>query len=81
MLEHKHRAHAGSARAAPSTLWLVPLAAALIIVEAAPIVLMAASSGKGPLCNFEDFASAYWTPLKVAYVPTYFFNQSGAGLK
>jgi hypothetical protein len=64
-------------RAAAGPLWLVPLAAALVIVEAAPIVLMAASRGIWPLCNFEDFAAAYWTPLKVAYVPSYFFNQSG----
>ncbi len=73
----RNRPGPSRANAVAGPLWLVPLAAALVVVEAAPIILMAASRGIWPLCNFEDFAAAYWTPLKVAYVPSYFFNQSG----
>lgn len=40
-------------------------------------MLMGSSNGVWPLNNFEDFSAAFWAPLKVGYVPSYYFNQSG----
>ncbi|HEX3729644.1 MAG TPA: hypothetical protein VHV47_07555 [Opitutaceae bacterium] len=53
------------------------LAVAMAMVEAFPIALMWFCRGIWPLKNFEDFAAAYWPPLKVQYPPSYYFNQAG----
>ncbi len=61
---------------APAALF-VWLSAVLILAQVAPVAAIAIGRGIWPLHNFEDYSTAFWAPLKVGYVPSYYFNQSG----
>lgn len=62
---------------ARSRVFLAVLAVILVLVEAGPILFEWHYHGIWALKNYETFDWIVWPSLKVAYAPSYFFNESG----